>query len=89
MHIIQKTSDVPPTCVVCQQVIEKSNGLCGLCGQPVDLALKGPDPASASVDHIDPISLGGSDTLDNVQLAHFWCNSSKCNRVALISHPVF
>ena len=33
-----------------------------------------------SVDHIKPISKGGSHTWDNVQLAHKYCNSIKSNK---------
>jgi 5-methylcytosine-specific restriction endonuclease McrA len=32
------------------------------------------------MDHIVPISKGGTHTLDNVQMAHRFCNLSKGNR---------
>lgn len=40
---------------------------CGICGKPVKRK-------QASIDHIIPISKGGSHTYDNVQLAHRQCN---------------
>lgn len=64
------------------KVYERDEWICGLCGLPVDPRLRHPDPMSASLDHILPISLGGSHTWDNVQLAHLHCNCSKGNRVA-------
>lgn len=59
------------------QVVEKTNGLCGLCGEEVSLELKHPHPDSLSIDHIIPLSLGGDDTLENVQVAHLSCNLKK------------
>lgn len=51
---------------------------CGICSEPVDKAIPTPDPMSAEVDEIIPISLGG-DPLDrrNVQLTHRVCNICK------------
>jgi len=63
------------------EIFERDGWVCQLCGQPVDPKLSAPDPGSASIDHVIPLSLGGDDTPANVQLAHFGCNSGKCNRV--------
>ena len=62
-------------------VFERDDWLCGLCGEPVDKDLSWPDPMSASLDHIIPLSRGGAHTLDNVQLAHLVCNIRKNNQV--------
>ena len=62
-------------------VFERDDWLCGLCGEPVDKDLAWPDPTSASLDHIIPLSRGGAHTLDNVQLAHLVCNIRKNNQV--------
>ena len=37
-------------------------------------------PRQPTMDHIVPLSLGGTHTLDNVVLAHYRCNLSKGNR---------
>ena len=58
--------------------------ICGICGQPVDMTLKYPDPGSPTVDHIIPISRGGHPSaLENLQLAHFRCNRLKFNQMEL------
>jgi 5-methylcytosine-specific restriction endonuclease McrA len=63
------------------EVIAKTESLCHLCGKEVDLDLTGRDqPMRKSVDHIVPLSKGGDDTLANVALTHFRCNSAKGNR---------
>ena len=41
-----------------------------------------PHPRSASLDHIEPLSLGGQHVHSNVQLAHLDCNMAKSNRQA-------
>lgn len=64
-----------------KDVYERDGWVCGLCRRPVDPGLTWPHPMSASVDHILPLSQGGSHTLANVQCAHLSCNSRKCDRV--------
>jgi 5-methylcytosine-specific restriction endonuclease McrA len=54
---------------------------CGICGEPIDMELRFPDGRSASLDHIVPLSLGGTDAVENLQLAHFGCNASKHGRM--------
>jgi 5-methylcytosine-specific restriction endonuclease McrA len=36
-----------------------------------------PDRRYPTIDHIVPLSVGGTDTRDNVQIAHLFCNLSK------------
>ncbi len=50
---------------------------CGICGDVVDLLFRYPDPLTASLDHIVPLSRGGEDTRENIQLAHLRCNIRK------------
>lgn len=59
------------------EVFERDGWVCQLCGEPVDPDLKGPDPRCASLDHIVPLSWGGDHSMENCQLAHLSCNSSK------------
>ena len=52
----------------------RQSNVCALCGKPF---AKMDD---ATVDHIIPLSKGGRDTPDNMQLAHNWCNQTKGNK---------
>lgn len=61
-------------------VFERDGWVCQLCLTPVDRSLMWPDPASKSLDHIVPVSMGGEHSPENVQLAHLGCNSSRSNR---------
>jgi 5-methylcytosine-specific restriction endonuclease McrA len=62
---------------------ERDGWRCGLCGKRVRKARRyQQDPLGASVDHLVPLSLGGSHTWANVQLAHYGCNARKNNRPA-------
>lgn len=52
---------------------KQTNLVCGICLHPIF------DLETATIDHILPISLGGSNYRDNVQLAHPKCNRKKGN----------
>ena len=54
---------------------------CGLCFEPIDYSIPYPDPMSAAVDHIVPLTRGGSDVGDNCQPSHRSCNRTKSNRM--------
>lgn len=62
------------------EILERDNWTCQLCGEPIDPRIKGRQSRAASIDHIIPVSRGGSHTRDNVQAAHIGCNSIKGNR---------
>lgn len=67
-----------------RQIILRTQNICGICGQPVDKTIKSPHPLSPTVDHIIPVSKGGHPSdLQNLQLAHRWCNRSKSNKLFL------
>lgn len=61
-------------------VFERDEWTCGICHTPIDPSLRHPDIMAATLDHIHPISLGGSHTWDNVQAAHAKCNFDKSNK---------
>ncbi len=58
-------------------VYERDDYLCWLCGDRVDTTIAAPHPLAATLDHIVPRSLGGSDDPDNLGTAHFICNSKR------------
>lgn len=56
-------------------------GDCGICGGDMDRELRWPDPFSNSIDHIIPLSRGGTHEAHNLQWAHLRCNVSKGARM--------
>ena len=66
------------------KVRAKFNDICQICGKPVnekDILNGHIRRYYPTLDHIIPISKGGSHTWDNVQLAHMCCNAGKCDKV--------
>lgn len=57
----------------------RDKGVCGICEEPVDKEATG--RFKATIDHIIPISRGGSHTWANVQLAHLTCNCQKFDKL--------
>jgi hypothetical protein len=64
------------------KVYEADNWVCRICGEPIDRSLVWPNPMSASLDHIVPLSKGGNHVRANVQASHLHCNISKSNKIA-------
>ncbi|MCQ2530295.1 MAG: HNH endonuclease [Lachnospiraceae bacterium] len=65
-----------------RKIVLKTQTVCGICGQPVDFSYTYPHPLSPTVDHIIPVSKGGHPSaLENLQLAHRWCNRQKSNKL--------
>lgn len=66
-----------------QYLVDRDGDRCGICNRKVDITLKSGTRGSRrgpSVDHIVPRSLGGSDDLSNLRLAHWGCNQKRGNR---------
>ena len=60
-----------------EAVYERDNGVCQICGLPVH-PTKGIDNNwDGTIDHIEPLSVGGKHSMANCQLAHRICNSLK------------
>lgn len=60
-----------------REIFDRDGWRCGICERRVDRRLRYPHPLSASLDHIEALSLGGTHTRENVQLAHLTCNIRK------------
>lgn len=56
-------------------VYARDGWVCQLCGEPVDPEREYPDPMAASLDHVVPLSRGGTHESTNLQLAHLGCNA--------------
>lgn len=65
-----------------KKIILATQSVCAICGLPVDKSLKYPDPWSASIDHIIPVSKRGDPiAIENLQLAHRKCNRNKSDKL--------
>ncbi|HSS09404.1 MAG TPA: HNH endonuclease [Acidimicrobiales bacterium] len=62
-------------------IYERDGYVCQLCGEPIDMLVRSPNPRSPTIDHIIPLRRGGTDEPGNVQAAHRSCNSSKGRRL--------
>lgn len=60
-----------------KKVYLRDGWICQHCKKRVNKRLKWPDPLCASLDHIIPLSKGGTHTYSNVQLTHLSCNFAK------------
>ena len=63
--------------VLRSEIARRDEYRCHLCGEKVDMKVAWPDPMSPSLDHVVPLSLGGTHGPANVKLAHLWCNTKK------------
>jgi DNA-binding CsgD family transcriptional regulator len=63
-----------------QKIGDRDGWRCGLCGRKIRRALRWPNLRSASVDHIIPVSEGGTNEAANLQIAHLGCNVAKRER---------
>ncbi len=62
-----------------QTVMATANKRCGVCKVLIDMEARQPDPFSLNIDHIVPLSQGGTHTAENIQITHRICNSKKWN----------
>lgn len=58
-------------------VLDRDGWQCQLCWRPIDPLCRMPQPGAPTVDHIVPVSEGGTDALDNLRAAHFDCNRKR------------
>ena len=71
-----------------KKIILATQSVCGICGKPVDKSLKYPNPMSPTVDHIIPVAKNGDPVaLDNLQLAHMYCNRMKSDKMPVETKP--
>lgn len=76
--------------VIADEVFERDKWACHLCGEPIPEHLRSSgfrageyQPLAPVVDHVVPLSKGGSHTMANCSTAHWTCNAKKFDREAL------
>lgn len=52
-------------------VIRKAKGRCSICGQRLR------SKEEVTLDHIQPVSMGGKNSIDNLRAAHKECNMAR------------
>jgi hypothetical protein len=65
-------------------IYEKDNGICYLCGKPVNMNKLENESVPAdygTIDHVIPIIAGGLHEYTNIRLAHLSCNGAKSDRI--------
>ena len=75
--------------ITLKKLYTRDGGICYLCGKPCDYEdYKRSDKGAfitgrlyPSIDHVKPLSHGGTHTWDNIRLAHMICNSQKSDRI--------
>ena len=73
-------------------VMKRAHGKCEICGCKVHKhkgSQFGYDPTGATLDHIIPLSKGGTHTYDNIQLACSRCNSIKSDSLEGVQLQLF
>jgi len=58
--------------------------ICQLCHEPIDRTQSRSQPLAPTIDHVIPLSKGGTHEPNNVQCAHFICNSIKGDRTYVL-----
>lgn len=64
-----------------KRILDRDGWRCYLCAGAIDPTLRWPNPRSASVDHVVPVSAGGADTDDNLRATHWGCNEAKGDKL--------
>jgi len=87
-RILLKSNGEVDNSVTLDKLIKRDKSMCMICGKKIDIDDYTHDDKGSfialsnypSIDHIKPVSLGGTHTWDNVQLSHMQCNTVKSNK---------
>jgi 5-methylcytosine-specific restriction endonuclease McrA len=63
-----------------ESLAERDGIKCNICTKPVNMSKSGLDPLGPTIDHLLPVSKGGTNDSFNLALAHRRCNTSRGNR---------
>ena len=63
-----------------ESLVKRDGIKCNICTKPVNMSKSGLDPLGPTIDHLLPVSKGGTNDSNNLALAHRRCNLSRGNR---------
>ena len=63
------------------KILDRDGWRCYICGQDIDRTFVWPHGLAGSVDHVKPLSAGGSNDPDNLRGTHWHCNIDKGSRL--------
>lgn len=72
---------VPADKVTVMELLVDQDFKCHLCGNAIDPDCRYPDPECPTIDHVIPLSRGGTGLRENLKAAHMRCNSAKGAKV--------
>lgn len=70
-----------PSRLAADQVLREYGDKCHICKDAIDLNLPRTSRMGLTVDHVIPLSKGGSDELTNLRPAHWICNNRKSDKI--------
>jgi hypothetical protein len=69
----------PANLITVRKLAERDGWVCHICGKRVGKSYNPQHDRAPSIDHLVPVSAGGTHTWDNVALAHRQCNWERSN----------
>jgi hypothetical protein len=62
------------------ELAARDGATCHLCRRKVDMSISGKAKWGPTIDHLVPVSKGGTNDPENLALAHRYCNTARGNR---------
>lgn len=78
---VKRQSKTKPSRLAADQVLREYGDKCHICKKPIDLELARTSRMGLTVDHVIPLSKGGTDEIDNLRPAHWICNNRKSDKL--------
>lgn len=78
---VKRQSKTKPSRLAADQVLREYGSACHICHEEIDLTIPRTSRMGLTVDHVIPLSKGGSDELDNLRPAHWICNNRKSDKL--------